>query len=79
MDDRGRALKVKRKHEKQWLSIDGVTAIGIGKDNDSTAIIVSYCANPDDIKKAIPESVNHIPVIFRFSGPMKAQDNHVSF
>ncbi len=79
MDDSRRALKIKKKHERQWLSIDGVTAIGIGKDNDSTAIIVSYSGNSDGIKKAIPALVNHVPVIFKFSGPMKAQNDHISF
>jgi hypothetical protein len=78
MDDSGRALKIKKKHEKQWLNIDGVTAIGIGKDNDSTAIIVSYSGNPDGIKKAIPASVDRVPVIFKFSGTISAQNNNHS-
>ncbi len=76
MDDSGRALKVKKKHEKQWLCIEGVTAIGIGMDNDSTAIIVSYSGNPDVVKRAIPQSVDRVPVVFKFSGTINTQDNH---
>ncbi|GAO31167.1 hypothetical protein [Geofilum rubicundum] len=74
MNDSTRALKIKRRYERQWLSIDGVTAIGLGKDNHGTAIIVSYCTNPEGIKKAIPASVDRIPVIFQFSGTINAQD-----
>jgi hypothetical protein len=74
MDDNRRALKVKSKHEKKWLSIDGVTAIGIGRYNDSTAIIVSYSRNQETVKKAIPASVDHVPVVFRFSGSINALD-----
>jgi hypothetical protein len=76
MDERGRVLKIKRKHERKWLRIDGVTAIGIGMDNDCTAIIVSYSGNPDVIKKVIPASVDKVPVIFKYSGTINAQDNH---
>jgi hypothetical protein len=79
MDDQGRALKIKRKNEKKWLNIEGVTAIGIGMDNDSTAIIVSYSGNPDGIKKAIPASVDHVPVVFKFSGTITTQGSSVSF
>ena len=76
MNDSERALKIKNKHEKQWLSIDGVTAIGIGKDNDGTAIIVSYSSNPDGIKKTIPASIDRVPVVFKFSGSINAQDKY---
>ena len=76
MDDSGRALKIKKKHEKQWLSIDGVIAVGLGRDNDSTAIIVSYSGNCDGIKLTIPASVDRVPVIFKFSGIINAHNNN---
>lgn len=52
--------------------MEGVTAIGIGTDNDNTVIIVSYSGSSETIREIIPQKVEEIPVIFRYSGEMRA-------
>jgi len=75
MDDKWKALEIKRKYENKWLNIKGVTSVGIGKYNNATAIIVSYSSNHKEIKKNIPSCINNTTIIFQFSGKITAQ-NH---
>lgn len=70
--DLSKVIKTKQLHEKEWLKVEGVTAIGIGTDNDNTVIIVSYSGSSETIREIIPQKVEEIPVIFRYSGEIRA-------
>ena len=65
--------RTKELHEKEWLEVEGVIAVGIGTDNDSSVIVVSYSGNANSIKGIIPQEIEEIPVIFRYSGEIRAE------
>jgi len=64
---------VKRKYEKQWLSIDGVIAIGIGfTKNKKTGLIISVKDLNVKVQQSIPNEVEGIPVEINVTGEIKA-------
>lgn len=65
--------KIKKKHEKYWLSIDGVVAVGIGNTaSGSPGIIISVKESSDKYRFQIPESIEDIPIDIQITGDMKA-------
>ena len=72
-DSLKRIKKIKQKHEKKWLQIEGVVAIGIGNLSDGApGIIVSVKKNAREIRKQIPETVQGVGVEIQETGEMKA-------
>jgi hypothetical protein len=68
-----KAKAVKQRYEKKWLSMRGVTAVGLGQVNGKTGIIISVEQNVDKVRAQIPSYVEGIPVKVQFSGMLKAQ------
>jgi hypothetical protein len=69
--DRVRA--VKRLHEQRWLACKGVVGVGIGQRSDGNPhIVVSVEAEPERIRREIPEQVEGVEVEIRVTGPLRA-------
>ena len=66
-------LKVKRKHEQQWLDIQGVVAVGVGTGESRPAIIVSVERDSEEIRRLIPPLVEDIPVSIKVTGELHAR------
>lgn len=64
---------VKRKHEKSWMEIDGVVAVGVGLIDEKTGIIVSVEKEPATMRKLFPSSIEGIPIAIRQTGQIEAQ------
>lgn len=73
--ERPKALQIKKRYEKQWLQMAGVTAVGIGLYNNDTAIIVSVVDNKDKVREQIPSVIKGIPIKIEVSGSINAQKN----
>lgn len=68
-----KAVEVKRNYEKQWLTIRGVVAVGVGITEGRPGVIVSVDKSPDSVAKQIPEVVDGVKVVIRQTGEIKAQ------
>jgi hypothetical protein len=67
-----KARDQKRNHEAQWLGIDGVVAVGISQpDGGTPVIVVSVEADTIDIRRAIPDEVDGVPIQIRVTGPIR--------
>ena len=65
--------KIKKKHQQEWLQIDGVVAVGIGNLSDGTpGIIVSVKKNAREIRRQIPETIEGVGVKIQETGELKA-------
>jgi hypothetical protein len=73
-DEAQKAREIKKKHESEWLSIRGVTAVGVGMAGGKTAIIVSVESGPEAFHTSIPSRVEDIPVVIKQSGEIKAHE-----
>jgi hypothetical protein len=71
-DLKRKAIEVKRKHEKAWMSLDGVTAVGIGLHALQPAVIVSVHKNSEAIRKKIPEITEGVAIIIQDTGEFNA-------
>lgn len=66
--------RIKQAHEKLWLALDSVTAVGIGTTSTGKAgLIVSVKDDPGKIREQIPRSIDGIDIEIQFSGELKAQ------
>jgi len=73
-EDTQKAKRIKKRYEESWISIPGVTAVGVGLTaGNEVGIIVSVTAEPEKIRKQIPERVKGIPVELQITGEIKAQ------
>lgn len=73
-DKTEKAKEVKQRYEDSWLSIKGVTAVGIGlTDNRDVGIIISVSENSENFRKQIPAQVEGIPIEVQETGEFKAQ------
>ncbi|MFH5831995.1 hypothetical protein ACG2F4_04425 [Halalkalibaculum sp. DA3122] len=74
MPDYPKARNIKQKYEKEWLAIDGVTAVGIGLvDGDTIGIIISVSADEERIRNQLPAEIEGIPVKVDVTGNFRAQ------
>ena len=65
--------KVKRQHEKAWMSLKQVVAVGIGQTSvGETGILVAVRKDPDKIRAQIPEMIKGIRVEIQQIGEIKA-------
>lgn len=66
------ALKVKRKNEKKWLRLKGVVAVGIGRIEEKTGIIVSVENDAWLTQNKIPSLVDNVPIKVQSVGRIEA-------
>ena len=65
--------EVKRNNEKNWLAMEGVMAVGIGKIADGNlGIIISVKENIAKFRAQIPEKVEDIAIEIKETGEIKA-------
>jgi hypothetical protein len=65
--------QIKARHEKGWLEIEGVVAVGIGTTADgSLGLIVSVKENVDAIRKRLPRSIEGVIIEVQETGEIKA-------
>lgn len=64
--------RVKQQHESQWMKIDGVNAVGIGRTSrGNIGIIVSVSELNDTISQNIPETVENVDVEIQETGEFR--------
>jgi hypothetical protein len=64
--------RVKRRYERKWLGISGITAIGVGNIDDKIGIIVSVDTHTDITSVKIPAQVEGVPVKIIPVGKLRA-------
>lgn len=58
--------RIKKEHEKRWLSKKGVVSVGIGKlQAGEIGIIIGYNENLQQLNKIIPEHIYHVKIELR--------------
>ena len=68
-----RIREIKRKYEKNWLAIEGVVAVGIGRTSDgSMGLIISVKENASKIRKQIPPKIDEVLIEIQETGEIKA-------
>ena len=74
MDDKMQKVRtVKRAHEKTWLAMSGVVAVGIGlTQSGEPGIIISTSVAPEKLRPAIPDSIDGVPVELNQTGEISA-------
>lgn len=65
--------QLKRQEEQQWIAMDGVVAVGIGKVSDQLGIIISVAQNVDEVRKKIPKNIDGVPITIQQTGSLEAQ------
>ena len=68
-----RVQMIKKRYEKKWLRMKGVTAIGVGLADGEPVIIVSMQFENEKVRQRIPEIIENVPVRIEITGPIKAQ------
>jgi hypothetical protein len=68
-----RIKTIKRTYEKNWLAINGVVGVGIGRTSSGkTGLIVSVKADAERIRELIPKQIGNIEVEIQETGEIKA-------
>lgn len=73
-DELERIRTIKRAHQAVWLSMDHVTAVGIGiTSSGKPGLIVSVSKDADKVREQIPRSIDGVEVDIQISGELRAQ------
>ena len=64
---------VKQKYQSKIMNIPGVVGIGVGKENESDAIMVLVVERTSVIEKKVPKQLKGFPVIIQETGVIRAQ------
>lgn len=73
-DQTKKAKNVKAKYEDHWLSLTGVSAVGVGlTKNEEVGIIVSVSVDPQKLRNHIPRVIDGISVEIKETGEFEAQ------
>lgn len=65
--------KVRARWETQWMELKGVVGVGIGESRQGKPVIVVYVeAITEELKKAIPKSVDDLDVSLEEAGEITA-------
>lgn len=68
-----RIHEAKRRHQARWMALDDVVAVGVGRlADDRNGIVVSVRADTDQVREAVPDSVEGVPVEIRVVGDVRA-------
>ncbi|MER3525348.1 MAG: hypothetical protein C4326_15220 [Ignavibacteria bacterium] len=72
-NDIERIKAVKQKHERTWLALDGVVAVGIGTlRSGATGIVISVREDTGALRTKLPEKIEDVEIEIRVSGPLRA-------
>jgi hypothetical protein len=72
-EDIGKIKEIKSRHEKDWLAIEGVVAVGIGTTSDgSIGLIISVKEDSYKIRELIPEQIEEVLVEIQETGEIRA-------
>lgn len=72
-DDVERIKAVEQKHERAWLALDGVVAVGIGTlQSGSMGIVISVREEADAVRTKLPATIKDVEIEIRVSGPLRA-------
>lgn len=66
------AEAVRKRHEARLLSTPGVVGVGIGEAGGKSVIRVYVSRDTLKIRKALPETLEDVPVEIVVSGPIRA-------
>lgn len=65
--------KIRKKYEKNWLSLSGVVGVGVGNTSTgNVGIIVSVSDNADTIRQKIPAEIGRVSIEVQISGEIIA-------
>lgn len=64
--------EVKKRHEARLMKTPGVVGVGIGRAGGKTVIRVYVKRDSPKVRKAVPETLDDVPVEIVVSGPFKA-------
>jgi hypothetical protein len=65
--------RVKKRHEGELLSLDGVQGVGIGDDDQGQPAIMVYVEEGSDrARRRIPARLENVPVVVEESEPFAA-------
>ncbi|MFQ5585143.1 MAG: hypothetical protein ACE5GL_11975 [Calditrichia bacterium] len=65
--------RIKRKYERDWLSIKGVMGVGVGTVHDGRiGIIISVVSMKPEITEHFPREIEGVPVEIKKTGDFKA-------
>jgi hypothetical protein len=65
--------RVKQQHESEWMDVQGVQAVGIGRTSrGNIGIIVSVSEINDAISNNIPDTIESIEVEIQKTGEFRA-------
>jgi hypothetical protein len=74
MDDpTWKATEIKQRYERKWLDIPGVTAVGIGRVDNTTVIVISVESNMEIVRAQVATQIEGVPVIVKLTGKLRAQ------
>lgn len=66
--------QVKHRYEKEWLTFEGVVAVGIGFTSENVpGIIISVEQLTENLKSKLPAEIEGIPLEIQVTGPIVAQ------
>lgn len=65
--------EIKKKYEKEWLSINDVVAVGIGNvSSRQVGLIISVIKDTKKIRRKIPHQIDGIDIKIQETGEIKA-------
>lgn len=73
MPDQKEVTATKQRYEQEWMALEEVTAIGIGKVADQIGIVISVTENPEKVKREIPDRIEGIPIKIQKTGELNVQ------
>jgi hypothetical protein len=72
-DHKSKAGEVKKKFERAWLGMKGVSAVGLGLVNNTLGIIISVDSSESTIRAKIPAEIEGVPIKVESIGTLRAQ------
>ena len=66
--------QVQQEHTNAWMAIPGVVGTGIGQCKGKPCILIFTASNPEQVRRAIPSTVDSYPVVIQHTGEIHALD-----
>jgi hypothetical protein len=64
--------EVKKRHEARLMKTPGVVGVGIARSGNRTVICVYVTKDSPKVRRAVPESIEDVPVEIVVSGAFRA-------